>query len=135
MSQMLDLPFAAPDGLFAALALLFAFTIGHALADFPLQGDFLSRGKNRNAPPPSLADGRTTPANLWVYLMSAHCLIHAGFVWLLTGYAVLAFAEFVLHWIIDVAKCEGHTSFAVDQWLHIATKAIYVAILWAGCLS
>ena len=118
----------------SALFLLFAFTIGHAFADFPLQGDFLSRGKNRNAPPPPLADGKACPANLWVYLMSAHCLIHAGFVWIIGGYAILAVVEFILHWLIDVVKCEGHTSFATDQWLHILTKVAYVAILWSGLL-
>jgi len=118
----------------SALVLLFAFTIGHAFADFPLQGDFLSRGKNRNSPPPQLADGKASPANLWVYLMSAHCLIHAGFVWLVSGYAVFAVAEFIFHWAIDAAKCEGRTSFATDQWLHIITKAAYVGILWAGLL-
>jgi len=135
MFTIQTLPMAAPTGLLSALALLFAFVIGHALADFPLQGDFLSRGKNRNAPPPPLADGKGSPANLWVYLMSAHCLIHAGFVWLVSGYAVLALTEFVLHWLIDAAKCEGVTSFATDQWLHVATKLVYVAVLWMGLLA
>jgi len=63
-------------------------------------------------------------------LMSAHCLIHAGFVWIITGSVVFALAEFILHWIIDAVKCEGRTSFATDQWLHIVTKAAYVAVLW-----
>ena len=132
MFEPLTLPFSPPDGLLSALVLFFALVIGHAFADFPLQGDFLSRGKNRNAPPPPLADGKTTPANLWIYLMSAHCLIHAGFVWLISGYAILALAEFILHWLIDAAKCEGRTSFAQDQWLHVATKLVYVGLLWAG---
>lgn len=134
MLEIQTLPLAAPTGWVPALILLFAFVIGHAFADFPLQGDFLSRGKNRNAPPPPLADGKACPAVLWIYLMSAHCLIHAGFVWVISGYAVLAFAEFVLHWAIDWAKCEGRTSFVFDQWLHISTKAVYVAILWLGWL-
>jgi|APMed6443717190_1056831.scaffolds.fasta_scaffold29553_1 Protein of unknown function (DUF3307) len=134
MFEPLTIPLGAPTGVISALFLLFAFTIGHAFADFPLQGDFLSRGKNRNAPPPPLADGKVCPTNLWVYLMSAHCLIHAGFVWVIGGYAILAVAEFILHWMIDAAKCEGHTSFATDQWLHIITKAAYVAILWSGIL-
>ena len=133
MFEPLTIPLSAPTGVVSALFLLFAFTIGHAFADFPLQGDFLSRGKN-NAPPPPLADGKACPANLWVYLMSAHCLIHAGFVWIIGGYAILAVVEFILHWLIDVVKCEGHTSFATDQWLHILTKVAYVAILWSGLL-
>ena len=134
MFEPLTIPLSAPTGVVSALFLLFAFTIGPAFADFPLQGDFLSRGKNRNAPPPPLADGKACPANLWVYLMSAHCLIHAGFVWIIGGYAILAVVEFILHWLIDVVKCEGHTSFATDQWLHILTKVAYVAILWSGLL-
>ena len=134
MFEPLTIPLSAPTGVVSALFLLFAFTIGHAFADFPLQGDFLSRGKNRNAPPPPLADGKACPANLWVYLMSAHCLIHAGVVWIIGGYAILAVVEFILHWLIDVVKCEGHTSFATDQWLHILTKVAYVAILWSGLL-
>ncbi len=127
-------PLAEPSGLASAMTLLFALVIGHAFADFPMQGDFLSRGKNRHGKPPQLADGRSNPPDLWIYLMSAHCLIHAGFVWLITGSALLALAEFILHWIIDALKCEGRTSFASDQWLHIATKAAYVAVLWLGWL-
>jgi hypothetical protein len=134
MFEIQTLPLAAPTDLTSALVLLFAFAIGHAIADFPLQGDFLSRGKNRNAPPPTLADGKGCPADLWVYLMSAHCLVHAGFVWLICGYPILALAEFVLHWAIDWAKCEGKTTFAVDQWLHIASKGLFVTLLWLDIL-
>ncbi len=132
MFEALTLPLQAPTGPLSAFLMFFALCIGHSFADFPLQGDFLSRGKNRNGTPPTLADGKASPPNLWIYLMSAHCLIHAGFVWIISGYAIFALAEFVLHWLIDVAKCEGRTSFATDQWLHIVTKAGYVVILWAG---
>ena len=134
MYETITLPLSAPTGVASALVMFFALTIGHAFADFPLQGDFLSRGKNRNGPPMQLADGKRGPENLWVYLMSAHCLIHAGFVWIISGQVLLALAELVLHWSIDAAKCEGRTSFATDQWLHIITKAAYVGILWAGWL-
>ena len=130
MPEAFTLPFQQPTGILSALAFLFALVIGHALADFPLQGDFLSRGKNRKGDPVKLADGKSGPETLWVYLMSAHCLIHAGFVWIITGSVVFALAEFILHWIIDAVKCEGRTSFATDQWLHIVTKAAYVAVLW-----
>lgn len=120
------------DGFLPALVLLFAFTIGHALSDFPLQGDFLSRGKNRHIAPPALADGKGSPKGLWVYLLSAHCLIQAGSVWVISGVALLAFVEFVLHWLIDFWKCEGKTSFGQDQGLHILCKVVYVALIWAG---
>ncbi len=130
MFEPLTIPFGPVTGLGSAFALLFALLIGHALADFPLQGDFLSKGKNRNGTPPQLADGKANPKDLWVYLMSAHCLIHAGFVWIISGYLVFALAEFVLHWAIDALKCEGRTSFATDQWLHILTKVAFVVILF-----
>jgi len=118
-----------------ALLLLFAFLIGHAIADFPLQGEFLSRGKNRHMPPPPLADGGSSPKRLWIYLMSAHALTHAGFVWIISGSALLGFAEFVIHWIIDALKCERRTDFEADQWLHIITKAVYVALIWSGMVG
>ena len=119
----------------AALELLFLLLMGHALADFPLQGDFLSRGKNRNTTPPQLADGKETPRTLWIYLMSAHSLIHAFFVWAFTGSVVLGLAEFIIHWIIDALKCEGRTTFETDQWLHIVTKIIFVVLIWAGLVG
>lgn len=130
MFEPLTLPFGPIEGIVPACALFFALVIGHAFADFPLQGDFLSRGKNRNGKAPQLADGTENPRDLWIYLMSAHCLIHAGFVWVITGVFVFALAEFVLHWIIDALKCEGKTSFATDQWLHIFTKLVFVVILY-----
>lgn len=130
MFEILTLPFGPVTGVGSAFVLLFALIIGHAFADFPLQGDFLSRGKNRNGSAPQLADGRENPPDLWIYLMSAHCLIHAGFVWIITGYFLLALAEFVLHWVIDALKCEGRTSFAMDQWLHILCKVAFVVILF-----
>lgn len=131
MLETLTIPFPPVTGFASAFALLFALLIGHSLADFPLQGDFISRGKNRHLEPPKLADGKESPKNLWVYLMSAHCLIHAGFVWLMTGFLAFAMAEFVLHWVIDVLKCENKTTFALDQWLHIFCKIVFVGILWS----
>tara|TARA_R110000850_G_scaffold66894_1_gene148439 strand:- start:1168 stop:1566 length:399 start_codon:yes stop_codon:yes gene_type:complete len=130
MSESLTIPIQAVDGPVSALILFFALAIGHSLADFPLQGDFLSRGKNRHVEPPKLADGKGSPKDLWIYLMTAHCLIHAGFVWVITGCVVLALAELVIHWLIDALKCEGRTSFAVDQWLHLLTKAVFVLLIW-----
>lgn len=118
-----------------ALVLLFALVIGHAIADFPLQGEFLSRGKNRHLPPPPLADGGSSPSRLWIYLMSAHALTHAGFVWFITGSALLGFAEFVIHFVIDTLKCEKVTGFELDQWLHIATKVVFVLLIWFGLVG
>jgi len=132
---MLDSLPVSEIGLMGGLALFFALLIGHAVADFPLQGEFLSRGKNRHLAPPPLADGDSSPRRLWIYLMSAHTLTHAGFVWVITGSALLAFVEFVVHWIIDFLKCERSTGFELDQWLHISTKAVYVILIWGGLVG
>lgn len=97
------------------LLLLFA---GHALCDYPLQGDFLAKGKNRLTPIPGMA---------WQQLMLAHCLIHSGMVLLITGSIWMSIAELTIHYITDVAKCEKWIGFNTDQAIHYGCK-----ILWAG---
>jgi len=110
-------------------AMLFALIIGHALADYPLQGKFLAIRKNRHIKP--LDYGADVPSNIWVYCLSAHSLVHAGAVWVVTGSALFGFIEFGLHWWIDFAKCEKWTNFHQDQGLHLLSKLAYVAaIFW-----
>lgn len=103
----------------SAFALFFALCIGHALADYPLQGDFLAKGKNRFQPLPGVP---------WYWCLAAHAAIHAGFVWLLTGYAELAAMEFIAHCLIDDSKCEGTFGFDADQILHILCKVGWVLL-------
>ena len=113
--------------------MFFALLIGHALADFPLQGGFLAAEKNRKAGTP----GGTTfvprdaeiPKGLWVYALTAHALIQGGMVWLITGNYWIGLAEFVLHWLIDFAKRHQWLNFHTDQFLHVFCKAVYVAVL------
>lgn len=90
---------------------------GHMLADYPLQGDFLARAKNRFNPIPGVP---------WFDALLAHSVIHGGIVGLITGSVWLAIAETVIHALIDDTKCRGWISYRVDQLLHIACK-----ILWA----
>lgn len=114
---------------------------GHALCDYPLQGDFLARGKNRFAPLPG------TP---WYQCLWAHAMIHAGMVLLITQRPWMAIAELVIHAATDYAKCagwfgaspispnslrtrlmglpefSGYFAFNLDQGIHVACK-----ILWA----
>ena len=111
-------------------ALLFALIIGHAVADYPLQGKFLAIRKNRHIK--SIDYTGDSPPSLWLYCLGAHSLVHAGAVWIITGNAVLAFAEFILHCLIDFAKCEKWTNFHIDQSLHIVCKAGYVFALTYG---
>lgn len=120
---MFDLVAFPPQTWSQGLLVLFALAIGHAVADFPLQGEFLATCKNRRYLIRLKDPNR--PPSMWIACMAAHCLIHAGAVWLITGSAVLAAIELVVHWILDTAKCEGKTGFNFDQTMHIVCKALY----------
>jgi hypothetical protein len=102
-----------------------ALIAAHALADYPLQGDFLSKAKNRSAPIPGVP---------WWQAMSAHAAIHGGAVGLITGYWWLGVAEAAVHFWIDDLKCRGKLSFNQDQFFHIAFKALwlFVALNWGA---
>lgn len=102
------------------LALLIA---GHAIADYPLQGDFLAKAKNRFAPIPGVP---------WYQALGAHSIIHGGFVGVITGSLWLGLAETVVHFLIDDAKCAGRISYNTDQSLHIACKVAWAMALYAG---
>ena len=132
MIAFLPAPEAVSGNPAAALVILFALLITHALCDFPLQGEFLARAKNRHADLRSLFGEGPVPRGLCPNALAAHCLIHAGGVWLVTGSVALAVIEFVLHCIIDIVKCEGWIGFATDQTLHRVCKLVYVALLYAG---
>lgn len=118
------------------LLLLFA---AHALCDYPLQGDFLARGKNHTAPLPDVP---------WYQCLFAHVLIHAVAVLLITGSVILAMLELIIHAGTDYAKCAGwfnsprgdgerlsghmglsNAAFNVDQLIHYSCK-----VLWALCV-
>lgn len=92
---------------------------GHAVADYPLQGDFLSKAKNRTAPIPGVP---------WWQAMWAHSAIHGGVVGIVTGFWCLGVAEALVHFLIDDMKCNGDLSFNADQFLHIAFKACWLLI-------
>lgn len=107
-------------------ALFFAFAIAHAVADYPLQGDYLARTKCRDQ-----AGNR----NEWFIALSAHSLVQAGGVWMVSGSPILGLAEFCLHWLIDLGKGEGKFGYVADQMLHLVCKLGYVILLVFGILS
>ena len=117
------LPFP-PHTALEALQVIFLLFAGHALMDYPLQGEFLSSCKNRHLLYKLQDPSR--PREIWPICMTAHCLIQAATVWVITGCFILGCIEFVLHWIIDYAKCENWTSLNQDQLLHCACKVAYV---------
>lgn len=94
-----------------------ALMVAHALADYPLQGDFLARAKNRTAPIPGVP---------WWQALGAHALIHGGAVGLITGVWWLGLAEALSHAAIDDMKCRGRIDFNSDQLAHAACKGIWL---------
>lgn len=91
---------------------------GHALCDYALQTDFIAQNKCPN---------NTKQIVPWFYVMSAHCLIHAGAVALITGYGAFACVEFVTHFHLDITKCENKINIHEDQLAHIFCKLMYAA--------
>ena len=115
-----------------ALVFFWALLLGHGLADFPLQGEFLAVGKDRHDDLSRITGGKLWPDNIWLYCLTVHSLVHAAAVWVITGSVVLCLVEFVLHWLIDLAKNENLTGFYTDQALHILCKVIYAGLFLAG---
>ena len=103
--------------------LLGLMVFGHALADYPLQGDFLSRAKNATNPIPGVP---------WYQALGAHSAIPAGFVGVLTGSLYLAIAELLVHAWTDDQKCRGNISYNTDQAIHIGCKVMWAAIAVAS---
>ena len=114
--------------------LILFFLAGHALMDFALQGDAMASCKCRKANHP------LQKAVPWYYWLSAHAILHGAAVgaiirWAnfdLNTVAFYATLETLVHWLIDVAKCEGHTNIHQDQALHILCKLVWALMLVNG---
>jgi Protein of unknown function (DUF3307) len=111
------------------LLLFFQLLIGHAVADFVMQSDTMARAKLRHGDLRATYGPSFPP---WYYWLSAHALVHAGAVYLLTGSALLGAIEAVLHWVIDFAKSERWITFHQDQALHVLCKAAYCSLIYAA---
>ncbi len=96
--------------------------IGHAVADYPLQGDWLSKAKN---PALALVPGET----IWPMALLSHAAIQAGAVKLATGSWLCAGLEFVAHTAIDYWKCRGGVTYNGDQILHVICKLLWLVPL------
>ncbi|MFD1330793.1 DUF3307 domain-containing protein [Methylopila musalis] len=107
------------------LVILGLLLAAHALCDYPLQGDWLSKAKNHTL---GLVPGEA----IWPGALAAHAAIHGAAVGLITGSLWLALAETVAHAAIDYAKCDGRLSYNADQALHVACKLAWVALIAAG---
>ena len=108
--------------MFDPISILFLLILGHFICDYPLQGEFLAKAKN---------PFEQLPGVPWGWAMSAHCFIHSGAVFLITGSLFLALLEFVVHFLTDVTKCNKSLSFHEDQSIHLGTK-IGIWIIWCS---
>lgn len=93
----------------------------HCLCDFPLQGDFLARGKNHEIPLPGVP---------WQLCLLAHAIIHAGAVSLVAPAGAAALVGFA-HLVTDYAKNagwlgDGERAFFWDQFWHVSA----LLLLW-----
>jgi len=98
-----------------------ALLAGHAICDYPLQGDFLTKAKNRAIPIPGVP---------WWQALGAHSIMHGAMVAFLTGIPALFVAETVIHAITDDAKCTGKLTFNQDQSIHLVCKAAWLLCWW-----
>lgn len=102
-----------------AIVLLSLLVLAHLLFDYPLQGDFLAKGKGGAFEP--VAPG-------WLLLLS-HVLMHGIAVGFILGSVWFGLAEVSFHWVIDRLKLRGSIGFVTDQALHLACKVLYVLVL------
>jgi hypothetical protein len=105
---------------FAMMAVL--LIAGHAVADYPLQGDFLAKAKSRVAPIPGFP---------WWQALGAHAAIHGGMVALVTGIWWLFIAEAAIHFATDDLKCRGKIGLNTDQAIHLLCKLAWLAVAWS----
>lgn len=92
----------------------------HFLCDYPLQGDFLARGKNHKNPINGVP---------WYQCLLAHSFIHSLGVYLVTGNIILALMELIAHFCIDYGKNAGLFGYNFDQALHFLCKILWVILL------
>ena len=109
---------------FNIFALLFA---AHALADYPLQGDWLSKAKNYKL---DLVPGEA----IWPLALLGHAAIHGAAVYFITGSTGLAYAEFILHSTIDWMKCDGRLTYNQDQYAHVGCKLAWAIVVYGASL-
>lgn len=108
-------------GIDEVVQLFAVLLVAHAIADYPLQGEFLAKAKNRFDPIPGVP---------WYQALGAHALIHAGAVGWATGSVTLGAAEWVCHGLIDDLKCGRRIGYNIDQLLHVVCKVIWVGVIY-----
>ena len=102
--------------------LLWHLLVGHVVADYPLQTEFIAAGKARKTNPYAAF----VP---WYYILAAHAIVHGGAVSLITGVWWLGIFEAGCHFQIDYGKCEGWYGIHTDQAMHLGCKGIWAHLV------
>lgn len=105
----------------SGLEMFALLAMGHFVGDFGLQSDRMAVEKcaGRDA---------TLP---WQWWLAAHAGIHGFLVAVLTGLPLLGVAEWVVHALVDIGKCQGRYGLGVDQALHLLCKVVWALLACA----
>ena len=115
------------------LELFLLLLMGHAVADFALQTEWIANNKSRHAIPKGYDPEKHGPMQtIWPYVLTSHALIHGLMVYLVTQNILLGFFETISHWAIDFGKCEKWYGIHTDQWLHIGCKLLWIVLATGG---
>ncbi len=103
------------------LNLLALLCMGHFLGDFGLQSDRMALEK---------CPGCSGSMN-WRWWLTGHGAIHGLLVGLITDQPLLGLAEWGLHSLIDLGKCQRRYSMGADQSFHVLCKVMWAALALA----
>ena len=98
-----------------------ASLLNHFLRDFGLQNDRMAQEKCPGC----------SGAVSWRWWLTGHGAIHGLLVELITGQPLLALAEWGLHMLINLGKCQRRFNMGADQGLHLLCKGMWAALALA----
>jgi hypothetical protein len=105
---------------------LFLLLGGHFFGDFVLQNELMAQKKN----PFKKCKGKGVMfMPPWYYWMIAHCFVHAMIVYFITQSLNFATAEFILHGLTDLLKCNKKINLHQDQIIHLICKCLYIILM------
>lgn len=103
--------------------LFVALLMGHAVADFSLQSEWMLRHKNRHIAP-TFEPGVKT----WPLILFGHSLVNGALVYSITGNVGLGLIETLAHGVIDYFRCESKYGIYPDQAMHILCKIVWAVL-------
>lgn len=98
------------------LELLFKLGIAHAVTDLALQGPQF--------------EAKLPTNKMWPYVLTAHALVNAGGVMVVTGSTELGVLEFIWHFCTDFCRTRNWLGTHGDQFSHAVSKLTWA--YWGG---